>query len=52
MVARKKKVVRYVNVNVMRKVQDKRKRKKHHDVKKAAVAFSQGVHTNVLVERT
>ena len=35
-----------VNVNVMRKVRDR----KHHDVEKAAVTFSRGVHSNVLVE--
>ena len=32
----------------MRKVRDR----KHHDVEKAAVKFSRGVHSNVLVERT
>lgn len=57
-VARKKQVVKCwdeyvsVNVNIMRKVRDKRKRKKHRDVGKAAMAFSRGVPSNVLVERT
>ena len=37
-----------VNVNVMRKVRDR----KHHGIEKAAVTFSRGVHSNVLVERT
>ena len=32
----------------MRMVRDR----KHHDVEKAAVTFSRGVHSNVLVERT
>ena len=56
-VARKKQVVKCwdeyvsVNVNIMRKVRDKRKRKKHRDVGKAAMAFSRGVPSNVLVER-
>ena len=41
------------NVNIMsRKVRDKRKRKKHRDVEKAAMTFSRGVPSNVLVERT
>ena len=41
------------NVNIMpRKVRDKRKRKKHRDVEKAAMAFSRVVPSNVLVERT
>ena len=58
-VARNKQVVKcwdgYVsfNVNIMsRKVRDKRKRKKHRDVEKAAMTFSRGVPSNVLVERT
>lgn len=57
-VARKKQDVKcwdgyvYVNVNITRKVRDRKEKERNNEVEKAAVAISRGVPSNVLVEWT